>query len=371
MLCKPAAKLPVGDFFYEPKWDGFRCLVFRHGDDIELGSRNEKPLTRYFPEVAEVLRATLPERVVVDGEVVLAGPGGLDFDLLSQRVHPAASRVNMLARETPACFVAFDLLCLGDEDLRNQPFHQRRRLLEAMLPPTALPSEGTARVPGLASPSVRLTPATKELAVADDWFHRFEGAGLDGVVAKAADLAYLPDKRVMVKVKHERTADFVVGGFRWHKSSKEGGPPRVGSLMLGLYGANDQLGHVGVIGAFADAQRLQLVEALRPYRLAPAQAAAMGHPWAGWAEMVEEPGARLPGGRSRWNANKDLSFELLRPELVVEAAYEHLQGDRLRHMAQFRRWRADRGPGSCRYEQLEVAVPLELAEVFGAGVLGA
>jgi len=369
MLCKAAADLPVGDYFYEPKWDGFRCLVFRHGDDIELGSRNERPLTRYFPEVVEVLRSALPDRVVVDGEVVVAGPDGLDFELLGQRVHPAASRVNMLAQKTPASFVAFDLLCLGSEDLRGEPFHQRRRLLEEVLATPVLAPAAVAQTTRPAAPGVHLTPATTDLAVAQDWFRRFEGAGLDGVVAKASSLLYLPDKRAMVKVKHERTAEFAVAGFRWHKSSRSGGPPRVGSLMLGLYDKAGQLAHVGVIGAFPDQQRAELVAVLEPYRLSPEAAAGEGHPWAGWAEIMEGPAGRLPGARSRWNADKDLSFELLRPDLVVEAAYEHLQGDRLRHMAQFRRWRPERDARSCTYDQLDVAVPFELAEVFGAGVV--
>lgn len=371
MLCKAAAKLPRGEYFYEPKWDGFRCIVFRHGPSIELGSRNERPLTRYFPELVEALARALPEQVVVDGEVVVAGPGGLDFELLGQRVHPAESRVRMLAGKTPASFVAFDLLCLGPDDLRQEPFHRRRARLEQVLPPRAMPGPGAQRSGAPGAPGVHLTPATRDWEVAEDWFHRFEGAGLDGVVAKACDLAYVPDKRVMVKVKHERTADFVVGGFRWHKSSRLGGAPKVGSLMLGLYQGEGQLAHVGVIGAFSDHQRVGLVSLLEPYRQSAAEGAQAGHPWGSWAEMAREAQVRLPGARSRWNADKDLSFELVRPELVVEAAYEHLQGDRLRHMGQFRRWRPEREPSSCTYDQLEAAVPVELAEVFGAGVLGA
>lgn len=357
MLARLERQLPLGSYIYEPKWDGFRCLVFRHGPDIELGSRNELALTRYFPELVEVLRSVLPAEVVVDGEIVVAGPGGLDFDLLSQRVHPAESRVQMLAKKTPASFVGFDLLCLGREDLRAEPFHERRRLLEDVL-------GGTGRGRG---PAAHLTPATTDVEVARDWFKRFEGAGLDGVVAKATDLAYVPGKRLMVKVKHERTADFVVAGFRWYKGSAAGGPPEVGSLMLGLYGPGGQLSHVGVIGAFPAAQRRELVGLLGPYR-----DAGQDHPWAQWAAAVEaEPGraARLPGARSRWNANKDLSFVPLKPVLVVEAAYEHLQGDRLRHTAHFRRWRPDRMAESCTYDQLEAVVPVELAEVFGAGVV--
>ncbi len=262
----------------------------------------------------------------------------------------------MLAQKTPASFVAFDLLAIGGTDLRAEPFQERRRRLEGVL--------GEAAPGG----SVHITPATRDPAVAEDWFHRFEGAGLDGVVAKAADQAYVEGKRVMVKVKHERTAEFVVGGFRWYRASSASGSEEVGSLMLGLYGQPGHLSHVGVIGAFPAEQRRQLVEVLAPYRPVAKEAPGQ-HPWADWAVATEAEGTRLPGGRSRWNAKKDLSFELLRPELVVEAAYEHLQGDRLRHTAQFRRWRPDRDPTSCTYEQLEVAVPVELASVFGAGVV--
>lgn len=354
MLAKLARELPSGDYIYEPKWDGFRCIVFRGGEQVELGSRNELPLTRYFPELVEILCEVLPEQAVVDGEVVVAGPGGLDFDALQQRVHPAESRVRMLAERTPAAFVAFDLLALGTRDLRGEPFHERRRLLEDLL------ATGGAG-------SVHLTPATRERAVAEDWFGRFEGAGLDGVVAKAPDLAYEEGKRVMLKVKHERTADFVVAGFRWYKAASAKGAEEVGSLLLGLYGSDGNLAHVGVIGAFPADQRRQLVEVLAPYRLSSEQAREQRHPWAEWATSEPEAGtARTPGGRSRWNATKDLSFQPLRPVLVVEAAYEHLQGNRLRHTARFRRWRPDRDAESCTYEQLEVAVPMELAAVFGA-----
>ncbi len=368
MLAKLAREVPVGDYLYEPKWDGFRCIVFREGNDVEMGSRNGLSLTRYFPEVVVALQHALPPRVVIDGEVVVVGEAGLDFDALSQRVHPAESRVRLLAGRTPASFVAFDLLAVGDQDLRGKPFGERRRVLQELLPAAG---EGP----------VHLTPATRDPEVAKDWFRRFEGAGLDGVVAKHLSLAYLPDKRAMVKVKHERTAEFVVGGFRWYRAA---GPPRrdIGSLLLGLYNRGGRLCHVGVIGSFPAAQRRQLVEVLAPYMGGGAE-----HPWAGWASPAAEAGgreagtssgatppvaARLPGARSRWNAAKDLSFEPLRPELVVEAAYEHLQGDRLRHMAQFRRWRPDRDPLSCTYEQLEAVVPVELAEVFGASlVMGA
>jgi ATP-dependent DNA ligase len=357
MLAKLARELPAGDYIYEPKWDGFRCIVFRSGQEIELGSRNELPLTRYFPDVVESLLGVLPEQAVLDGEVVVAGPTGLDFDALQQRVHPADSRVRMLAERTPASFVAFDLLALGSRDVRDEPFHQRRRLLE----------ESFAQV-GEAG-RVHVTPATRDREVAADWFSRFEGAGLDGVVAKASDLAYVAGKRVMIKVKHERTAEFVVGGFRWYKAASAEGAEEVGSLLLGLYDEAGDLAHVGVIGAFPAEQRRQLLEVLAPYRVSGDQAHQEGHPWAAWATMPEASSARLPGARSRWNATKDLSFQVLRPTLVVEAAYEHLQGRRLRHTAQFRRWRPDRDPRSCTYEQLDVAVPVELAAVFGAGVL--
>jgi ATP-dependent DNA ligase len=346
MLAKAAHELPVGDWLYEPKWDGFRCVVFRDGDEVELGSRNERPLTRYFPEVVDAVRSALPERVVVDGEIVVAGDGGLDFDLLSQRIHPADSRVRRLAGETPAAFVAFDLVCLGDTDHRATTFEERRALLVGAVDPT--------------NPSVHLTPITDDVATAADWFERFEGAGLDGVVAKGRTSTYEPNKRSMVKVKHERTAEFVVAGFRWHRPGGTSDQEAVGSLMLGLYDG-EHLQHVGVIGSFPAVQRRALVATLAPYR-DPAE-----HPWATWAEHVEgATGSRPVGGGSRWNATKDLSFEPLRPALVVEAAYEHLQGHRLRHTARFRRWRPDRDPQSCTYDQVEVAVPSLLADVFAA-----
>jgi ATP-dependent DNA ligase len=365
MLARLERELPEGDFLYEPKWDGFRCIAFRAGDEVELGSRNELALARYFPELVEVMRQALPPRVVLDGEVVVAGPAGLDFELLGQRVHPAESRVRMLAARDPASFVAFDLLCLGDRDLRQEPFHRRRSLLEEVLAPLADRFR--------AAPAVHLTPATRDVAEARDWFSRFEGAGLDGVVAKAADLRYVAGKRLMVKVKHERTAEFVVGGFRWYKGSAAGSPPEVGSLLLGLYDNAGHLAHVGVIGAFPLEQRRALVDVLQPLRALPPpgpEPSAAPHPWAEWAGADAAPAPpRAPGARSRWNASKDLSFEPVRPELVVEAAYEHLQGHRLRHTARFRRWRPDRRPVSCTYTQLEAVVPLELAEVFGAGVV--
>ena len=340
MLAKLSRDLPLADgMFYEPKWDGFRCIVFRDGDEVELGSRNEKPLTRYFPELLEPLRAALPEKCVVDGEIVLAGPGGLDFDALSNRIHPAASRVAMLAETTPASFVAFDLLSVGDRDLMATPYAERRRELERILAGAQAP--------------VHLTPATEDPAVASDWFARFEGAGLDGVVAKAGDGVYLPGKRTMLKVKHQRTADCVVAGFRWHK---DGGI--VGSLILGLYDAEGTLHHMGVTASFTAARRKELVSELQPYR----SDAAAGHPWL----SDGAPTGRVPGGVSRWSAGKTMDWEPLRIELVCEVAYDHLQEQRFRHATTFVRWRPDRDPGSCLYAQLDTPVPSELSEVFGA-----
>jgi ATP-dependent DNA ligase len=343
MLAKLSRALPQAPgLLYEPKWDGFRCIVFRDGDEVELGSRNERPLTRYFPELLEPLRAMLPTKCVVDGEVVIAGEHGLEFDALQLRIHPAASRVKMLSQEMPASFIAFDCLAVGDDDLRASPFSARRAALETAL--------------AHAHPPVHLTPITDNPEVAADWFDRFEGAGLDGVVAKTPTLPYRENERIMVKVKHERTAEFVVAGFRWHKS---GGV--IGSLLLGLYDDGGGLHHVGVIGAFPMKQRAELVEFLAPYR-----DNLEGHPWAEWMQAEAHEGKRLPGATSRWNAGKDLSFEPIRPELVVEAAYEHMQGDRLRHAAQFRRFRPERDPKSCTYSQLTGAVAAELAQVFGA-----
>ncbi len=339
MLAKLARELPVATgLFYEPKWDGFRCIVFRDGDDVVLGSRNEKPLTRYFPELVSALVGQLPERCVVDGEIVIAGPSGLDFDALSQRIHPAESRVRLLAETTPASFVAFDLLALEDDDLQPEPYAHRRQVLEGALRRVRAP--------------VHLTPVTASPDTARDWFARFEGAGLDGVVVKGGDLPYQPAKRSMVKVKHERTADCVVGGFRWHK---EGGV--VGSLLLGLFDDDGVLHHVGVASGFSAARRGEFVDALAPYR----KGSASGHPWLAHVE----PDGRIPGGQSRWNAGKDLSWEPLRPELVAEVAYDHLQGDRFRHATSFVRWRPERQPASCTYGQLDSPVPTELGEVFG------
>jgi len=344
MLAKSASALPAaGSVLYEPKWDGFRCVVFRDGDEVELGSRNERPLTRYFPEVCAAVQSALPPRCVIDGEIVIAGPEGLDFDALLNRIHPAKSRVTLLASETPASFVAFDLLALDDRDLRPAPFADRRRDLVAALD-------------GVAAP-VHVTPATADRAVAADWFDRFEGAGLDGVVAKPLALPYREGERVMTKVKHERTADVVVAGFRWHKT---GGV--VGSLLLGLWSASG-LQHVGVASSFTAKRRAELLDELAPYR----DRATEGHPWGAWAEASAHEAQRLPGATSRWNAGRDLSFEPVRPELVAEVGYNHLQGQRFRHPAQFRRWRPDRDPASCTYDQLDTAVPAELAAVFAAG----
>lgn len=340
MLAKSVKEIPdVGHV--EPKWDGFRTIVFRDGDEVELGSRNERPMTRYFPELVEALRANLPERCVVDGEIVLVRGGRLDFDALQQRIHPAASRVRLLAEQTPVSFVAFDLLALGDDDLTGRPFAERRALLEQAL--------------AAASDPVFITPATGDLAVAREWFERFEGAGLDGVVAKPLDGTYQPDKRTMFKIKHERTADCVVAGYRWHKS---GGI--VGSLLLGLYGDDGRLQHVGVAASFPMARRRALVDELAPYVVTDLSQ----HPWGEWADQAAHLGGRLPGAVSRWSAGKDLSFVPLRPELVVEVAYDHMEGDRFRHTAQFRRWRSDRTPESCTYEQLEAPAGLDLAEIL-------
>jgi ATP-dependent DNA ligase len=338
MLAKSVPDVPDGDFLYEPKWDGFRCIVFRDGDEVELGSRNEKPLTRYFPEVVEAIKAHLPERCVIDGEIVIAGSVGLDFEALLQRVHPADSRVRMLAASTPASFVAFDLLALGADSLLDRPQDERRSRLEQALASSA--------------PPVHLTPATTDVALAREWFTLFEGAGLDGVVAKPAQGSYSPDKRTMLKIKHARTADCVVGGFRWHKSG-----PVVGSLVLGLYDDASALQHVGVAASFPMARRKELVAELEPYLLLDGQ----GHPWLG-----ELPSERVPtaAAGSRWNRDKDLSFVPLRPDLVVEVAYDHMEGARFRHTAQFRHFRPDRDPRSCTYAQLERPVGFDLAGVL-------
>jgi ATP-dependent DNA ligase len=349
MLAKRVGELPDGPgWVFEPKWDGFRVLVFCDGGELLLQSRDEKPLDRYFPELREPLLAQLPRRCVLDGELVIARDGALDFEALQQRIHPAASRVALLADELPASIVFWDLLCEGDRDLRGHGFRERRRELEALL----------AR----AKPPLHLTPATDERSVAADWFRRFEGAGLDGVIAKPASGAYQPNKRVMLKVKHERECDCVVAGFRWHK---RGEGSAVGSLLLGLYDESGTLHHVGVAASFTDEKRRELVSFLAPYR---ADALA-DHPWKDWAGSGEPDagGQRMPGAKSRWSRGKDLSWEPLRPELVVEVAYDHMQGTRFRHTAQFRRWRPDKLPRDCSYAQLEVVPPHELATIFEAG----
>jgi ATP-dependent DNA ligase len=344
MLAKLAHELPEGDgWLFEPKWDGFRALVFRDGERVYLQSRDLKPLDRYFPELAAHLRAVLPERCVVDGEIVIATEHGLDFDVLQMRLHPAASRVAKLAKETPSSFVAFDLLAEGDEDLRDRPQAERRGRLERALV--------------RARDSIHLTPSTRDRAIAQDWFHRFEGAGLDGVIAKHESTTYQPGKRAMIKVKHTRTADCVVGGFRWHKS----GPGElVGSLLLGLYDEAGALHHVGFTSSFTAAARRKLAQELEPLR----RDALEGHPWREWGGAAEDA-VRMPGAASRWNQGKDLSWEPVRIERVCEVAYDHLQGDRFRHAATFLRWRADKPPADCRYDQLEVTPPAELAEIFG------
>jgi ATP-dependent DNA ligase len=345
MLAKLTRDFPVADdLLYEPKWDGFRCIVFRDGDEIELGSRNEKPLTRYFPELVESLRANIPPRVVLDGEIVIPSDKGLDFDALQLRMHPAASRVNKLAAEIPASFVAFDVLAVDDEDLMGQPFGVRRTRLEQVMKQ--------------AKPPIHLTPMTTDPDVARDWFERFEGAGLDGVIAKPSTITYQPDKRIMLKVKHQRTVDCAVGGFRWHKDG-EG----IGSLMLGLFDDAGTMHHVGVATSFSAARRKQLVDELADHRAD----ALDGHPWKDWATAeAHQEGKRLPGAGNRWNANKDMSWEPLRLGLVAEVAYDGMQGDRFRHATQLVRWRPDREPRSCTYDQLDRPVPELLEHVFGA-----
>ena len=348
MLAKPQAAIPAGEgWSYEPKWDGFRALVFRDGDELFIQSRDLRPFNRYFPELDAPLRAALPPRCVVDGEIVIAGPHGLAFESLLLRIHPAESRVRMLAAETPASYVAWDLLALGDDDLRAHPFEERRRRLTGAL--------------GSLDPAVRLTPSTLDPALAADWFERFEGAGLDGVIAKRLDGAYEPGKRGWVKIKHARTADVAVAGFRWHKDEAGMG---VGSLLVGLLDGAGTLHHVGVASGFSAAARRELVGELEPLRAG----ALDGHPWRDWAsaELAEAAyGQRMPGATSRWNRGKDLGWEPLRVERVAEVAYDHLQGDRFRHATRLVRWRPDRQPADCRYDQLEATAPYELAQVFG------
>jgi ATP-dependent DNA ligase len=348
MLAKLADVLPAGDgLLYEPKWDGFRALVFRGGSDVFIQSRDSRPLDRYFPDLHAVFLSALPDDCIIDGEIVIATRHGLDFDALQLRLHPAASRVAKLANETPASFVAFDLLAVDGRDLRTEAQHERRARLEQLLA-------------GI-KPPIYLTPITTDHAVASDWLSRFEGAGLDGVMVKPANGTYEPGKRAMIKVKHSRTADCVVAGFRWHKTGKH---RLVGSLLLGLYDDKGMLQHVGVTSSFTMAMRESLA-----LELAPLQDRALEqHPWRGWAEAGSETN-RMPGGQSRWSAGKDLSWEPLRIERVCEVKYDHMQGNRFRHAAIFQRWRPDRTPDDCRYDQLEVTTPYELEKVFGAGRL--
>jgi len=344
MLARSVSKIPdVGHV--EPKWDGFRTVIFRDGDEVVLGSRNERPMTRYFPEVVEAIRANTPPRCVLDGEIVIAAGDHLDFEALQLRIHPAASRVTLLAEQTPASFVGFDILALGDEDLMPRPFSERRAILLDAL--------------AAASAPVHVTAATADMEQARRWFEQFEGAGLDGVVAKPLDQPYQPDKRVMWKVKHERTADCVVAGFRWHKSG-----PIVGSLLLGLHDAQGALQHVGVAASFPMARRAELVEELAPLRIDDGGAAAAGHPWANWADAQAHESGRLPGAVSRWSAGKNLSWVPLRPELVIEVGYDHMEGTRFRHPVQFRRWRPDRDPASCDYAQLDQPLHYDLADIL-------
>jgi len=345
MLAKRVSELPTaGDWIFEPKWDGFRALVFRDGDEVVIQSRDEKPLNRYFPELIDPIKSQLPKRCVLDGEIVLKRDGGLDFEALQLRLHPAASRVKLLAETMPSSIVFFDFLSKGDRDLRGVTFEKRRKELESVLRSSESP--------------IHLTPATRDRDVAADWFRRFEGAGLDGVVAKAVTGSYESNKRVMLKVKHERECDCVVAGFRWHK---KGDGTAVGSLLLGLFDERGVLHHVGVCASFTDKKREELVKFLAPYR----KDALEKHPWKEWATAEFEAMKRIPGAQSRWSQGKDLSWEPLRPELVVEVAYDHMQGSRFRHTAQFRRWRTDKKPKDCRFDQLEVVPPLELEEIFG------
>jgi len=345
MLAKIADELPRQDgFLFEPKWDGFRAIVFRNGGQVYIQSRDLRPLNRYFPELERALAQALPKGCVIDGEIVVAGDRGLDFDALQQRLHPAFSRVARLAWETPASFVAFDLLAAGGRSTMELPQAQRRIRLERLL--------------GQSPKPVYLTPMTRDRSLAEDWLKRFEGAGLDGVIAKPEAAPYQPGKRVMFKIKHARTADCVVAGFRWYRDSKEA----VGSLLLGLYNEAGVLQHVGVASAFTIAMRRQLADELGPLR----KNALLDHPWRDWASATDDAN-RMPGAQSRWSGGKDLSWEALRPERVCEVKYDHMQGDRFRHAAVFLRWRPDKPPQDCRYDQLEVMTPFELAGVFSAG----
>jgi ATP-dependent DNA ligase len=344
MLAKLADELPTGPFLYEPKWDGFRAIVFRDGNEVYLQSRDSRPLDRYFPELHEALLDRLPPNCVVDGEIVIAAARGLDFDALQLRLHPAASRVQKLAKETPSSFIAFDLLAAAGRNLMGEEQTVRRAALEKLL--------------GAVEGPVHVTPVTRDRAIAIDWLTRFEGAGLDGVIAKPETGTYLPGKRAMIKVKHARTAECVVAGFRWHKSGKDA----VGSLLLGLYDDHGVLQHVGVTSSFTMAMRRRLVEELAPLR----KNAMDDHPWREWAGAAAES-SRMPGAQSRWSAGKNLSWEPLRIERVCEVKYDHMQGDRFRHAAFFLRWRPDKQPRDCRYDQLEVTAPYELERIFSSG----
>jgi ATP-dependent DNA ligase len=347
MLAKRVDELPAaGDWIFEPKWDGFRALIFRDGKEVMIQSRDEKPLNRYFPELIDPLLKQLPTKCVLDGEIVIAQQGALDFDSLQLRLHPAASRVKLLSEQIPSSIVFFDLLAEGKQDLRKEPFAERRSRLESLL--------------SAVKPPLHLTPATSDFSLASDWFRRFEGAGLDGVVAKPKEGTYESNKRVMLKVKHERDCDCVVAGFRWHKKGESTG---IGSLLLGLYDKAGTLQHVGVCASFTNEKRLELVEFLKPYR----KNALASHPWKDWAVDESANERRMPGAQSRWSQGKDLSWEPLRPELVIEVAYDHMQGDRFRHTAQFRRWRTDKKPTDCTFDQLEVVPPHELELIFARG----
>jgi ATP-dependent DNA ligase len=344
MLAKIADELPKGEgFLFEPKWDGFRAIVFRSGDSVHIQSRDLRPLNRYFPELETALVKALPKGCVIDGEIVVVTGSGLDFDALQQRLHPAASRVAKLAKETPSAFVAFDLLAAGGRSIMQMPQSERRVRLERLL--------------GQAAKPVYLTPATRDRAVASQWLEQFEGAGLDGVIAKPEAAPYQPGKRTMLKIKHARTAECVVAGFRWYRDTQD----MVGSLLLGLYDDAGVLHHVGVTSAFTAPMRLQLAEELEPLR----KNALEDHPWRDWASVGEDTATRMPGAQSRWSAGKDLSWEPLRPERVCEVKYDHMQGDRFRHAAIFLRWRPDKPPADCRYDQLQVATPFELSKIFG------
>ncbi len=348
MLAKLVNEIPDGeDWLYEPKWDGFRAMVFKDGDEIYTQSRDLKPLDRYFPELAKPFGESLPERCVLDGEIVIATDDVLDFDALLLRIHPAATRVEMLSKEKPASFVAWDILALGDEDLRELPQVERRATLESAL--------------AGAKPPIHITPATRDKAIATDWFQRFEGAGLDGVMAKPLGLGYLPNKRAMMKIKHARTADCVVAGFRWYKDGKG---TLVGSLLLGLYDDEGKLHHTGICGSFTRERRAELAKELEPLR----ENARENHPWKSWADWQGERHAadrRMPGATSRWNRGKDLSWEPLRIERVAEVGYDHLQGSRFRHATHFKRWRPDKPPAECRYDQLDATPAIEIKRIFG------